>query len=77
MPPHSVLGENGPLKVTAWIDGASRGNPGPAGFGVYMKTDGGEIIEISGYLGETTNNVAVSNPPNRPVRPGHNNGPIK
>lgn len=40
------------------MDGASRGNPGPAGYGVFMKTDAGEIIEISGYLGTTTNNVA-------------------
>ena len=44
--------------MTAWIDGAARGNPGPAGYGVYMTTDRGEIIEISGYLGKTTNNVA-------------------
>lgn len=40
------------------MDGASRGNPGPAGYGVYMTTDQGEIIEIFGYLGTTTNNVA-------------------
>ncbi len=44
--------------MTAHIDGASRGNPGPAGYGVYMTTERGEIIEISGYLGPTTNNVA-------------------
>jgi ribonuclease HI len=44
--------------VTAFVDGASRGNPGPAGFGVFMTTDGGEIIELCGYLGTTTNNVA-------------------
>jgi ribonuclease HI len=44
--------------VTAYVDGASRGNPGPAGYGVYMTTDSGEVIEISGFLGTTTNNVA-------------------
>jgi len=44
--------------VTAYVDGASRGNPGPAGYGVYMTTDHGEVIEICGYLGTTTNNVA-------------------
>jgi len=44
--------------VTAFVDGASRGNPGPAGFGVFMKTDRGDIIELCGYLGTTTNNVA-------------------
>ena len=58
MSPHLVLGEAGILKVTAWVDGASRGNPGPAGYGVYMTTESGEIIEITGYLGRTTNNVA-------------------
>ncbi len=41
----------------AWIDGASRGNPGEAGFGVYFET-GGEVHEITGFLGRTTNNVA-------------------
>ena len=44
--------------MTAFVDGASRGNPGPAGFGVFMKTDRGDIIELCGYLGTTTNNVA-------------------
>lgn len=46
------------MKITAWIDGGARGNPGPAGYGVFMKTDGGEIIEIAGFLGRQTNNVA-------------------
>ncbi|HVE71512.1 MAG TPA: ribonuclease HI family protein [Thermoanaerobaculia bacterium] len=46
------------MKVTAFIDGAARGNPGPAGYGVYMTTAGGEIIEVAGFLGHTTNNVA-------------------
>jgi pyridoxal phosphate enzyme (YggS family) len=41
----------------AWIDGASRGNPGEAGFGVLLETDGQEE-EILGYLGRATNNVA-------------------
>ena len=58
MPPHPLSGEDGILKVIAFIDGASRGNPGPAGYGVYMRTEPGEVIEIAGYLGTTTNNVA-------------------
>lgn len=41
----------------AWIDGGSRGNPGPAGFGVLLETEEGRE-EILGYLGKTTNNVA-------------------
>jgi ribonuclease HI len=58
MPPHPLSREAGVLKVTAFVDGASRGNPGPAGYGVFMTTDADEIIEISGFLGITTNNVA-------------------
>lgn len=58
LPSNPLSGENRILKITAFIDGAARGNPGPAGYGVFMKTDGGEIIEICGYLGKTTNNVA-------------------
>jgi ribonuclease HI len=41
------------------IDGASRGNPGEAGFGVHVATPGGEpVTELYGYLGTATNNVA-------------------
>lgn len=58
MPPDPLSREGCLLKVTAFVDGASRGNPGPAGYGVYMRTESGEIIEISGFLGKTTNNVA-------------------
>jgi ribonuclease HI len=52
------LGETRILKITAFIDGAARGNPGPAGYGAYLTTSSGEIIEVCGYLGRTTNNVA-------------------
>ena len=42
-----------------YIDGASRGNPGPSGIGVvFMGVDGKPTLELSKYLGETTNNVA-------------------
>jgi len=41
------------------IDGASRGNPGEAGFGVYVTTPEGEpVAELYGYLGRASNNVA-------------------
>src|SRR5436190_2638619 len=46
LPSHPLSGERH-LKVTAFVDGACRGNPGPASYGVYMKTSGGEIIEVS------------------------------
>lgn len=58
MPPHSLSGAAHILKAIAYVDGASRGNPGPSGYGVFMRTESGEIIEIAGYLGTTTNNVA-------------------
>lgn len=43
-----------------YIDGASRGNPGPSGVGVVLATDGGArpVGTLSKYVGETTNNVA-------------------
>jgi ribonuclease HI len=45
--------------ITAFCDGGSRGNPGPAGFGVYIQNENGEkIAELSEYLGKKTNNFA-------------------
>lgn len=41
------------------VDGASRGNPGEAGFGIHVTTLGGDAVAaLYGYLGEATNNVA-------------------
>jgi ribonuclease HI len=40
-------------------DGASRGNPGPAGIGVEITNEDGAVLEeIAQGIGETTNNVA-------------------
>jgi ribonuclease HI len=40
-------------------DGAARGNPGPAGIGVQITDEDGNVLaEIAEWLGETTNNVA-------------------
>lgn len=48
-----------PAALTIWIDGAARGNPGPAGAGVTISDPrGGRVTEIALPLGETTNNVA-------------------
>jgi ribonuclease HI len=45
--------------ITAYFDGGARGNPGPAGFGVYIVDDNGEMIaEIAEAIGTATNNVA-------------------
>jgi ribonuclease HI len=41
------------------VDGASRGNPGEAGFGVHVSApDGRTVAELYGHLGRATNNVA-------------------
>ncbi len=46
-------------RVRIRVDGGSRGNPGPAGFGAILEgvPDGPRIIHCA-YLGTTTNNVA-------------------
>lgn len=45
--------------ITAYFDGGSRGNPGPAGYGAYIVDDDGSVLaELSGALGTATNNVA-------------------
>ena len=44
---------------TANIDGAARGNPGPASYGVVLRKPDGTLLESLGkYIGRTTNNVA-------------------
>jgi ribonuclease HI len=48
--------------ITAYFDGGARSNPGPAGYGVYIVDDGGTVLaELSGSLGNTTNNIAEYN----------------
>ena len=45
--------------ITAYIDGGARGNPGPAGYGVHVVDDRGNVLaEISEGIGYATNNVA-------------------
>lgn len=45
--------------IVTYIDGGSRGNPGPAGFGVRVETAEGELIEeFHESIGVATNNVA-------------------
>ena len=46
-------------RVTAFCDGGSRGNPGPAGYGVFVQGgDGAPLAELNDFLGVKTNNVA-------------------
>ena len=48
--------------ITAYIDGGSRGNPGPAGYGVQIVDDDGAVMaELHQSLGLATNNVAEYN----------------
>ncbi len=51
-----------PASLPAWranIDGGSRGNPGPASYGVVIRDPRGEIVaRLKKYIGRTTNNVA-------------------
>lgn len=47
------------VKVRLFVDGASRGNPGPAGLGAVIQDARGKTLaEFSEALGEATNNVA-------------------
>jgi ribonuclease HI len=44
---------------TAEVDGASRGNPGPASYAVIIRRPDGSIVyQLGKYLGRATNNVA-------------------
>lgn len=46
-------------RVTIAVDGASKGNPGPAGIGIVISDESGKVIkEIGEYIGEATNNFA-------------------
>jgi ribonuclease HI len=58
-----LFGEPAPeARTAAWranIDGGSRGNPGPAAYGVVIRDPRGEIVaRLKKYIGRTTNNVA-------------------
>ena len=46
-------------EIVAHIDGGSRGNPGPAAYGVSVETPQGQAVTAFGkFIGKTTNNVA-------------------
>ncbi len=47
------------MKINAFIDGASRGNPGESGIGVLLIDEAGNTLaSINGYIGKATNNIA-------------------
>lgn len=46
-------------KLIIYTDGGSRGNPGPAGFGVIIYDEHNKVVaKISEFIGVTTNNQA-------------------
>jgi ribonuclease HI len=47
------------VRARLHTDGGARGNPGPAGIGVVLESEAGEVVgEIARGIGVTTNNVA-------------------
>lgn len=45
--------------VVLFVDGACRGNPGPASAGVVIRSESGEVLaELSEFIGPATNNIA-------------------
>lgn len=47
------------MRLIAFTDGGSRGNPGPAALGVYITDEQGRMVKEHGrYLGTATNNHA-------------------
>jgi len=57
----SLFGFSSGRSAVASIDGGSRGNPGPAGYGVRIEQDDGTIVELKQALGTATNNIAEYN----------------
>jgi probable phosphoglycerate mutase len=54
----SLFGAAQGASARAYVDGGSRGNPGPAGYGVRIEREDGSIVELKESLGLATNNVA-------------------
>ena len=57
----SLFGPAGGGSAVANIDGGSRGNPGPAGYGVRIEQQDGAIVELKASMAIATNNVAEYN----------------
>jgi probable phosphoglycerate mutase len=57
----TLFGPRPGVSAVAHVDGGSRGNPGPAGYGVHIEQDDGTVVELKESLGRATNNVAEYN----------------
>ena len=56
--PAAPIAHKAPVPI-AHIDGGARGNPGPAAYGVVIRTPEGKVLaELAQYLGIQTNNFA-------------------
>ena len=53
----ACAGADDPRAIRVYTDGASSGNPGPAGIGIFLRF-GPHEREISEYIGIATNNIA-------------------
>lgn len=53
-----LLDDSHPEEATLYVDGASRGNPGPAAVGWVLAADGSVIAEDGETIGRATNNQA-------------------
>ncbi len=50
------------MRLIAYVDGSSLGNPGEAGYGIRIQDDKGNVLKSFGrYIGKATNNVAEYN----------------
>jgi ribonuclease HI len=59
MSPHSLNPSTANKDRIVYIDGGSRGNPGPAGYGVVIQDGAGKTVHtLSESIGKATNNVA-------------------
>ncbi len=54
----SLFGPASGGTASANIDGGSRGNPGPAGYGVRIEREDGSIVDLKEAIPLATNNVA-------------------
>jgi ribonuclease HI len=57
----SFFGDTAGASAVANVDGGSRGNPGPAGYGVHIEHEDGTVVELKEALPLATNNVAEYN----------------
>jgi ribonuclease HI len=51
--------DGGEVRLRLWIDGGSRGNPGPSAIGVVIEDESGAVLQnIARVIGVGTNNIA-------------------